>query len=1306
MLKVDSRRFRGQGALIDFDAIFRPLADENGVVRFPNIPDPSRSPTARLTLDSNSDAPGIDLKDFGNRSVAVFLRWQLDPALGLPSEPFRVWRRAALPLGENETITLFDVEVPPLGRLYLLSAPCVAVEARLTSGGAPANVTFTALANGVSFDSVVGVETVAAPAGGSRSTTLFGSHITAILVAGGNGHSISLTGVTQEKAAALGDWQLVETVGLPVDPNVFGDLPGQAHGKEQGIVGAEVPAVDAAVQRFARGLNPVGWYREFPGGQTAPTWQMPQASDMIADADGALLQSIHDALKLPPEKQAEFLTSHLIHPPENPNGERMPAEDGKADVSPVKLLQMAVATDPMQAVILGFGTGYPYEDIPTANFADRSFFGDPNRSDWDYMVTATWAGGFDGDSAPEDFAVVIPRPHKVVRPPLPADLQHYFLAHQRPAAPDGNWVASSRLSWERLPLANLSPVASFALGRSETTNGGPATPLMEPRPQGEGHMPIGNNENTQDPEFPRQSATDQALQIPNSPGSIGATYGVANQNLFGIWSPWAAASFSTQQPPPDPVNIVSATLRPFDTGTGTVCPADLVVEFVVDWRIRSVSRIEFRGRLYNAPNRHEEPPLPAPAGLQKSVGGAAQNIFVGFAGDTPSLTDPSVPLVAREENVVCLNSQGNAEVAPGLATQGHARRYRVTIPGFSLNYAATPHIGLALEARVREVIAPGRVGSFTDPAKLTYASDPRARPTQVIDIVRLASLPDAKGESHAVVSWNQVPSAAGYILYQTTETRMLESRGLAAAEPGDTLSQRLTRLKTEFRNNPNRRDFTRQNRDLLEDTELDVAIPRGSQDIQLYVVIPQSAGGVEGPWPSGPTADDALIPFVAPKIDVPAPPTIEAVRVEAAGQQKARIEIGTRDQKGAKPGRIDIYRSRVSDAARQLDSMGPPIASLNGSTGIWQVLTKDQPPVGSPVDFNVIVQGDDTPTGSWKPYWYRAVAWSEDLPQRGVLGGRGRASPAVAVLVPPNGPPPLNPVSFSWPGGAAADILASFSAPVPVFPTQAGPHLLAAEVTLEGEVNPAHFTTVGPGAADDPRNPGRKLPGALPLELISEVPATGKTGLWRVDDGFERNYRVLIKRPGTMPKGTITLRLTDPLGRVSEQTASFDAGSILPLPNLTEVSAFSIAGRGQFLSVTTDAPITGPLEYAVNVEIRLPRSGTGFGSDRFTGLTLDRDILGERGFFIPRRGPMLDLGTGRTSSVFTRDGDVLRYSGPLAEVPTGRGFVTSPAPQFDIQRQQVGGQTTLTVIAREDIRSISFEILVPDGRVVEQEWSS
>src|SRR5690606_24942044 len=120
-----------------------------------------------------------------------------------------------------------------------------------------------------------------------------------------------------------------------------------------------------------------------------------------------------------------------------------------------------------------------------------------------------------------------------------------------PDAPDLPWKASTRLSWERLPFDNISAVASFVAARHDTAVAGPATPLLERRLSGTGHLPIGNTTNPDDPERVRQSATDSAYPIPNDPGTVNARYGVATQNIFGVWSPWVTHPFTSTQPDPD-----------------------------------------------------------------------------------------------------------------------------------------------------------------------------------------------------------------------------------------------------------------------------------------------------------------------------------------------------------------------------------------------------------------------------------------------------------------------------------------------------------------------------------------------------------------------------------------------------------------------------------------------------------------------------------------------------------------------------------------------------------------------------------
>ncbi len=122
-----------------------------------------------------------------------------------------------------------------------------------------------------------------------------------------------------------------------------------------------------------------------------------------------------------------------------------------------------------------------------------------------------------------------------------------------------------------------------------------------------------------------------------------------------------------------------------------------------------------------------------------------------------------------------------------------------------------------------------------------------ARPWS-LDLVQLASLPDAAGECHAHISWAAMPGALGYALYESTETRILDSHpGSPQPTPDRTLSQRLTTIKQAFAASPLRRDFIRRNADLITATDVDVTLPRGSRDIHLYTVLPVAAGGVEGP---------------------------------------------------------------------------------------------------------------------------------------------------------------------------------------------------------------------------------------------------------------------------------------------------------------------------------------------------------------------------------------------------------------------------------------------------------------------------
>jgi hypothetical protein len=1228
----DPTLFKGQGALVTYGAMLAGHA--------------AGSPELANVL--------ADLKD---RPLGVFLRWQVNPRIGMPAEPFRVWRRPALPLGEPAEIESEVIPLPPIGQVLSFSEPVVQFSGGVTAGPAPLRVVLLPVADGVGFENVLGVITFDLPPGGFRQVTFAASYITGVLMLG----DALLTGVTALAVSAaekIGGWELVETVGLPVDEGVWADLGPQTHGVKQGLTGAEVPAPDAAADRLKRGVNPWGWHPKFPDGDLAPKWEMPDAAQVIAAAQADLLPMLHDAMALPPFDQAGFTRDVAIPPPQSPAGQQMAGQDGKAVVAPLALLQMAVSSDPIQAVVLGFGTGYAYEDLPPVNFGAMGFFGDKDLSDWDYMVTGLWPEGSDGQGGQVEYAALIPRPARVLPAPPPADLALDFLGHRQPPVPDGPWSAAVRLSWERFVLDNLARVASFAVGRADLGAGGHAEALMERRPAGGGHLTIGDARSPKDPEPTRQGASDSGFPIPNDPGTVSARYGVATQNIFGIWSPWVTHPFQTTQPAPDLVQIVDADLRPEDPGLpATVCPAVLTLDIVVDWRVRRPASVTLGGRLFAAASRHQAPPGGVPAGVQKTLGGAALPVQVTFAGEVPAGVGC---------DVVCLNDQGSAVVAPGPA-QGTSRRYRLTVQGFQIDFAATPHAGLALSARVTEAMAPFRAGAWSPTPKVAYASDPRARPAPPLPVVPLASLPDAAGCCHARIAWAPLPSAAGYVLYTSNEFALLDRLGVAHPAPGASLSQRLAALKAAFNANPDRTAFTRVNAAPLTVTSVDQTLPRGSQAIHVWGVLPLSAGGIEGPWPAGPAAADQLIVYAAPKVAEPAPPTIEVRRVAQGAGFAAEVRVGTRGAAGAHPRRIDLYRTRVADAAKAVDSMGLPVATLTGSGGGWTAT----PPSPGPGEWIEAVRGTDAPGGSWKHVWYRAVAWAGDLPEKGVRGGRSRPSPAVPVVVPPAGPPPLGPLSASWPGGALGDVQIDAASAVPVAPTPLGPHVLTAEVVEQGVADPL-------------------LRLSLPLHQIAAAPpGAGASGLWRPADGA---YRMFLRRADTAHALSVTLRLTDPIGRSSERTLRVDAGPILPPPAISPITSFTIAGRGKVFTFTVentqDLAIAG---VPWRLRLTLVRAPAAPGPGPFP-LPLPQPLPGRGGRFTPLPGPVGGLTPTRPGGQFVETGGALVYDTAVADIPA-----VAPDAAFAVTRQRIGGSLTITLFARERLRSIEARVTAPDG---------
>jgi len=200
---------------------------------------------------------------------------------------------------------------------------------------------------------------------------------------------------------------------------------------------------------------------------------------------------------------------------------------------------------------------------------------------------------------------------------------------------------------------------------------------------------------------------------------------------------------------------------------------------------------------------------------------------------------------------------------------------------------------------------------------------------------------DSAGLHHARLEWPAASGATGYFVYTTTEEKLRADRGMPSAPKSHTLSQRLAALRAAFAADPSRRSFTRVNAQPVPGTSMQVTLPRGSKEIHLYVVLGLSAGQVESAWPAlgDPGLRKRPIAYAAPQQVLPAPPDLEASRVldDSAVPPAYRAQLQVRSKPGAAVTRIDLHRVRVPEAALALDTMGPPIAKLAGSTAVYTV---------------------------------------------------------------------------------------------------------------------------------------------------------------------------------------------------------------------------------------------------------------------------------------------------------------------------------------------------------------------------------
>ena len=1039
-------------------------------------------------LMSAAMAPATTAMAATRGRLAISMRWALNPSIGFPRAPFKVWRR----LRQEDPSTAVAGSVARHGPTTVdLSAQVL--EVRFDAQPAPGS-TFVVEAVGFNGHVLPGQRLVFTSAGSGRFRA---AGISALRLSPG-GQVANILGLPQHDYVNLPGWTLVDVVGFPFAKSEIG--PPDYDPVPQGRAAPSLDGVDAALLRLTAGqlvqLDPPA-----PGGGLAtPAWPFPDPGTFLDVLRKGPLPTIADCLTTsrdddPARVQALHQPTHTLAGMHQP-GISTPSTTADMTLKTTQYIGLAVGDNPV-ALGLGFGTfdlapvrGWGIkEQLPAGTFLAST----------DWMVTAevTFAFGFTIDLAAVGF----------VQAP-PTALTQLFATQtfaNRPPTRDAIGSASVLLSW----APTRDPIGAGVLFQ----RGGSDSVVNVERPAGSGGfqpylMPHRIGPDGEPPPGERPGVTMPEEPAPVS-GSAVTTYAAAPLDVHGRWGPWALATHAlVADPVQKPVlNDVRIDLPAALPASGPVVPdATLTVEVSWDWADRSPDRIEVSGRFVPL-----GPPPVSVSGFQTDSAGPVGSfvVTIGFdAAGAPSVRVPTAPPPPPAGAVATAQSASVAEVADPQSAPGNGpppgsaasqvRRYRLTLP-VSLSFAGVGKLAYAVSATAAEVVRPVDLSGPTEPRATTVA-DPFPAPAPAMPPVTVlwTAQPDAAGRARTVLSWPAVPGASGYIVWEATETALYDAVAGIAPPTGQTIRARAADLKTRILADQAKSlsTFTRLNERPQAATSVELELPGSADTLYVYRLSSITSQNVE----SARSTDVVLVGV--PRLELPGTPHLEVRPDPATGQVELTVVPGT----GLPPDRLAVHRVRTPLLAEVVDTMGPPRTTVAVST-----LTPVAVPSLGGAPPRTGYQLTETVTPDWRPYVYRVVALGRDLPADGIRSGRSPASGAASVVVPPPLPPAVSSLTVTRNGSAT---LLSLTTDLPWRPTPAGPASL-----VVAAVDPTGIRTVL--ATIDPTTVPEAAELVLPA-MPGPVAATRRAPVGGV-------FALTVLVAATSAKVVVTA--TDPLGR-------------------------------------------------------------------------------------------------------------------------------------------------------------------------------
>ena len=662
-----------------------------------------------------------------------------------------------------------------------------------------------------------------------------------------------------------------------------------------------------------------------------------------------------------------------------------------------------------------------------------------------------------------------------------------------------------------------------------------------------GLPPVNPNQNIP-PDQQNPAFSDVECSLPLAAPAVTNRYLVAAQDIFGQWSNWVATN-ATLSPAAvtKPALINAQFLYTANSGNppSPVVSATLRIDFGWNWEDRAPGQIRFTGQFVPAPANSLNPPFLG-GFATKNTGPAGPPVILTFSysGLNPDTVSPTqvIPTITSghtSNGPVTILGAGSP---PGPSTNSNQVQYRVEITGIQLDFSSSNEIDFLIYATATEEVRPGVWSDPTDQPTSTITSPPPP-PLLVGKIVRAfdpnppvvtftppaiswTALPDATGAARGVLEWEADPTAAGYFVWEATESALLHilppgSPGGTPEAPPDTpfatRAGTLKNLVTTWQDE-SLQGFARLTQQPIAANRTEITLPGSASTLYAFRISAVGNNNVE----SGRSQSVAI--FGVPRRNVPGTPRI--MLRNAPGSPPALQVIVLPVESSAPPAGYRLFRVRNQALSESPSSMGP--AKFDELSPLWE-------DYASVTLAGNLLQGqsimDSAAISSWYPYYYRATAVGARDLANGLYSGESAYSSTQTGYLLPDQPP----------------LIAAFS-------ISAVPLRGFAIIKLTTNLPSAAVSPVGPARVEllqlvrvSPPGPlaqqqlYSEAPDQIPVGVIAPPPINHPVGPLRVvrtaPDATEHWTLTMLLPYHAQDANTFILRLTDPLARQS--TASF-----------------------------------------------------------------------------------------------------------------------------------------------------------------------